>query len=118
VADATLTLSPEQVEFLIPLRAATLENGCMQFVPGTHRQEVLPHYLFGNDPRIIGLEVDSPERLTAGAVACPIPAGGAAVHHSRMLHFTGPNRSDQQPHTQTGTRSKLNPTNHFYRRRP
>ena len=40
----------------IPLQAATLENGCMQFVPGTHRQEVLPHHLIGNDPRIIALE--------------------------------------------------------------
>jgi ectoine hydroxylase-related dioxygenase (phytanoyl-CoA dioxygenase family) len=83
-----------ELSIWIPLQAATLENGCMQFVPGTHRQEVLPHHPIGNDPRIIGLEVDDPERLTAGAVACPIPAGGATVHHSRMLHFTGPNRSD------------------------
>ena len=66
----------------------------MQFVPGTHRQEVLPHHPIGNDPRIIGLEVDEPQKLAAGAVACPIPAGGATVHHSRMLHYTSPNHSD------------------------
>jgi ectoine hydroxylase-related dioxygenase (phytanoyl-CoA dioxygenase family) len=77
----------------IPLQEATLENGCMQFVPGSHNQEILPHHSIGHDPRIIGLEVDNVEALTARAVACPIPAGGATIHHSRTLHYTGPNRS-------------------------
>jgi ectoine hydroxylase-related dioxygenase (phytanoyl-CoA dioxygenase family) len=79
----------------IPLQEATLENGCMQFVPGTHRLEVLPHHSIGHDPRIIGLEVDDVERLTANAVACPLPAGGATVHHCRTLHFTGANHSSR-----------------------
>ena len=46
------------------------------------------------DPRVIGLEVDNPGARAAGGAACPIPAGGATVHHSRTLHYTGPNRSD------------------------
>jgi ectoine hydroxylase-related dioxygenase (phytanoyl-CoA dioxygenase family) len=77
----------------IPLQEATLENGCMQFVPGSHSQEVLPHHSIGHDPRIIGLEVDNVEALTATAVACPLPPGGATIHHSRTLHYTGPNHS-------------------------
>ena len=79
----------------IPLQAATLENGCMQFVPGTHREEVLPHHPIGHDPRVIGLEVDDPETHAARAVACPLPAGGATIHHNRSLHFTGLNRSTE-----------------------
>jgi ectoine hydroxylase-related dioxygenase (phytanoyl-CoA dioxygenase family) len=79
----------------IPLQEATLENGCMQFVPGSHQQEVLPHHSIGHDPRIIGLEVDDVDALTAGAVACPLPPGGATIHHSRTLHYTGPNYSNQ-----------------------
>lgn len=79
----------------IPLQEATLENGCMQFVPRTHLQEVLPHHPIGNDPRVIGLEVDDPAGLATTAVACPIPAGGATIHHSRTLHYTGPNQTDQ-----------------------
>lgn len=85
----------QSISIWIPLQAATLENGCMHFVPGTHQQEVLPHHPIGNDPRIIGLEVDNVERWARNAVACPLPAGGATVHHSRTLHYTGPNRSDQ-----------------------
>lgn len=83
-----------ELSIWIPLQEATLENGCMQFVPGTHRQEVLPHHPIGNNPKVIGLEVDDPEARAAGSVACPIPAGGATVHHSRTLHYTGPNRSE------------------------
>lgn len=77
----------------IPLQEATLENGCMQFVPGSQQHDVLPHHPIGNDPRVIGLEVDDVERWANNAVACPIPAGGATIHHSRTLHYTGPNRT-------------------------
>ena len=57
-----------------PLVPARVENGCMQFVPGSHQQDVLPHHPIGNDPRVIGLEVDEPEAYAARAAACPIPA--------------------------------------------
>jgi ectoine hydroxylase-related dioxygenase (phytanoyl-CoA dioxygenase family) len=76
----------------IPLQEATIENGCMWFVPGSHRREVLPHHCINNDPRIHGLEVDDAD--TSTAVACPLPAGGCTIHHNRTLHYTGPNRSD------------------------
>lgn len=79
----------------VPLQEATLQNSCMQFVPGTHNQEVLPHHPIGNDPRVIGLEVDNPTELAKGAVACELPPGGATIHHSRTLHFTGANLSSQ-----------------------
>jgi ectoine hydroxylase-related dioxygenase (phytanoyl-CoA dioxygenase family) len=76
----------------IPLQEATLENGCMQFVPGSHMQQVVTHHTINHDPRIHGLEVD--EIDTSRAVACPIPAGGATIHHNRILHYAGPNNSD------------------------
>jgi ectoine hydroxylase-related dioxygenase (phytanoyl-CoA dioxygenase family) len=79
----------------IPLQEATLENGCMHFVPGSHRLEVLPHHCINNDPRIHGLEVDPvPEADLSRAVACPIPAGGCTIHQNRTLHYTPPNRSE------------------------
>lgn len=94
-AYASADLDYNYINIWIPLQEATLENGCMQFVPGSHRQEVLPHHPIGHDPRVIGLEVDDPENVTATAVACPVPAGGATIHHGRTLHYTGPNHSDQ-----------------------
>ena len=75
----------------IPLQEATIENGCMWFVPGSHRLEVMSHHSIDNDPRVHGLEVEGAD--TSSAVACPIPAGGATFHLSRTLHYTGPNIS-------------------------
>lgn len=75
----------------MPLQEATRENGCMQFLPGSHRFEVVPHHPIGHDPRVHGLEVD--EADTSTAVACPLQAGGATMHHHRTLHHASGNRS-------------------------
>lgn len=77
----------------MPLQEATLENGCMQFIPRSHTLEVLPHHHINYDPRIHGLEVDDGHVDLATAAACPLPPGGATFHYSRTLHYTGPNRS-------------------------
>jgi ectoine hydroxylase-related dioxygenase (phytanoyl-CoA dioxygenase family) len=39
--------------------------------------------------------VDVPEEHVTDATACELPAGGATVHDSRTLHYTGPNRTDR-----------------------
>ncbi len=80
----------------VPLQEATLENGCMHFVPGSHRRDVLPHRPINNDPRIHGLELepDILEDATRGAVACPLPPGGATFHGGYTLHYAPANRSD------------------------
>ncbi len=78
----------------IPLQEATIHNGCMQFIGGSQEQEVLPHHPIGHDPAVIGLEVDDAEERAKSAVICELPAGGATIHHSRTLHYTGPNHSD------------------------
>jgi ectoine hydroxylase-related dioxygenase (phytanoyl-CoA dioxygenase family) len=77
----------------MPLQDVTVESGCMQFVPRSHSQGVLPHHPISNDPRIHGLEVDHLD--TDQVVACPIPAGGVTIHHCRTLHYAGPNLSDE-----------------------
>jgi ectoine hydroxylase-related dioxygenase (phytanoyl-CoA dioxygenase family) len=76
----------------MPLQEATLENGCMQFLPGSQKMEIVPHRSIGGDTRIHGMELDI-DIDTSGAVACPLPAGGATIHDARTLHYTGPNRS-------------------------
>jgi ectoine hydroxylase-related dioxygenase (phytanoyl-CoA dioxygenase family) len=85
-------LSYSALSIWIPLQEATVENGCMWFVPGSHRMEVQAHHCIDNDPRIHGLEIDKAD--TSSAVACPLPPGGATLHHNRTLHYAGPNTSD------------------------
>ncbi len=86
------SLDYNAISIWVPLQDATLENGCMHFIPGSHSMEVQPHHSIGNDPRVHGLEIDELDATTA--VACPIPAGGATIHGPRTLHYAGPNRSD------------------------
>lgn len=76
----------------IPLQPATLENGCMQFVPGSHRLGIQPHRLITADSH--GLELESLD-LVQEAVACPLPPGGATVHDGRTLHYAGANTSTE-----------------------
>lgn len=79
-----------QLSIWMPLQEATEANGCMQYVPGTHRGEVLEHASPHNDPRIHAIECIGPFDKLA-AVACPLPAGGASMHLGRTLHYAGAN---------------------------
>jgi ectoine hydroxylase-related dioxygenase (phytanoyl-CoA dioxygenase family) len=75
----------------MPLDPATVESGCMSFIPGSHRGDLRMHHRFGADysDHVVYAEgVDSTE-----AVAAPVGAGGAVFHHCRTLHSSGPNRS-------------------------
>ena len=79
----------------VPLQEATVENGCMHFVPGSHKLDVIKHQSIGNDPRVHGNEVH-PDELwrVEEAVACPLPPGGCTIHGGYTLHYTPPNTSD------------------------
>jgi ectoine hydroxylase-related dioxygenase (phytanoyl-CoA dioxygenase family) len=71
----------------LALTDATVENGCPWVVPGLHRHGTLAHTYV--EP--LGWEcLSEPE----GAVAAPVPAGGAVVFSSLTPHLTGPNTTD------------------------
>jgi phytanoyl-CoA hydroxylase len=76
----------------MPLDPATVESGCMQFIPRSHlREDHYPHVDRGDGSYVrIAQGFDEAE-----AVACPVPAGGATFHHCRTLHYSGPNTTDQ-----------------------
>ena len=78
----------------IPLQPATIWNGCMHFIPGSHRLDVLEHQPIGNDRRVHGLEVIPGIFDFSTAVACELPAGGATFHGGRMLHYTPGNTTE------------------------
>jgi ectoine hydroxylase-related dioxygenase (phytanoyl-CoA dioxygenase family) len=76
----------------LPLEDVDGDNGCMCFVPGSHRGDVLPHRHLDDDPRLHLLEVDVAHD-TRSMVAVPLRVGGATFHHPRTLHATAANRS-------------------------
>lgn len=83
----------KQCSIWMPLQEATVENGCMHFIPGSHLEGIYEHASPNNDVRIHCLETQG-EFGREKAVPCPVPAGGASIHDARVLHYAGPNRSD------------------------
>lgn len=86
---------PNTISIWVPLQEATLDNGCMQFVPASHQsEEIWRHRSVNDDPRVHALELHPDEmHRVKGAVACPLPPGGCTIHGGYTLHYTAPNRS-------------------------
>jgi hypothetical protein len=87
------------VHFWIPLQEATIDNGCMWFIPGSNRTGVLPHHVSAvrtsgpnNEPA--GATIMTNDVDPTKAVACPLPIGSATAHHPLTLHYTGANQTD------------------------
>jgi ectoine hydroxylase-related dioxygenase (phytanoyl-CoA dioxygenase family) len=78
----------------MPLDDADIDNGCLWFLPGSHRMDVLAHKHKGDDPAVHILELVEPID-TSAAVPVPTLAGGASFHHPRTLHFSRPNTTDR-----------------------
>jgi ectoine hydroxylase-related dioxygenase (phytanoyl-CoA dioxygenase family) len=77
----------------VPLDPATVESGCMHFLPGSHTGDVRAHRHIDDDPNVHGLECIDPPG-DADGVPVPLSPGGATFHHCRTLHMTTPNVSD------------------------
>jgi ectoine hydroxylase-related dioxygenase (phytanoyl-CoA dioxygenase family) len=71
----------------IAIDDATEENGCMRYIPGSHKLGLLPH-------KQISTAHLTPEASDLGReVPVPVPAGAAIFHHLLALHSSEANRS-------------------------
>ena len=77
----------ESLAVWMPLQPADQTNGCMSFIPGSHRGPIVTHRSPHGDNRVNGLEAIDFDK--SNAVTCPVPAGGATFHHFRTLAWRG-----------------------------
>ncbi len=83
------------VQIWVALDDVDATNGCMQFVPGRHREPVLAHVVVSGDPddegRLIGLADPASQVDLGRVVVAPLRAGGCTMHLAGTPHYTGPN---------------------------
>ena len=81
----------------IALSEVNVESGCMQFVAGSHANQILPHEDTFADNNLLSrgqeIQVQVAEEDKTDIVLRP---GQLSLHHGRMIHGSGPNSSEDR----------------------
>ena len=80
------------VNFWIPLVDVSVENGCLEVIPGSHRAGLKPHGEVEGYPSAGIRKGWVPDGVT---VACPVRKGGLVVFQHKTAHRSFPNRTDR-----------------------
>lgn len=75
----------------IALDEATLENGCLYYGEGSHRDAVIEHHAPEGEP--FNLQIRESDITTIRFGAAPVPRGGVSLHHGNTLHRSSANTS-------------------------
>jgi ectoine hydroxylase-related dioxygenase (phytanoyl-CoA dioxygenase family) len=98
----------------IAIDQATVENGCLRYIPGSHREHRLMAHEVKDDPNYtLNRELVHSEYDERTAEDLILPAGGMAFHDVYIAHGSEENRS---PHPRRGMTLRLMPTTSVYDR--
>ena len=81
---------PDMVTCWAALNDATIENGCLWMLPGTHRFGIIPKEKWADYERT-SLEGSLPEERPI-----ELKAGSCSFHHGLILHSSRPNQSNRR----------------------
>ena len=84
----------------IGLDDSSTENGCVHYVPGSHRWDLLPMTGLANDMKSIEAVLSDAQKSEFKPVAIELKAGECSFHHPLMVHGSYENRSG---HPRRGT---------------
>ena len=79
------------------LTSSMVESGCMRFVPGSHKKQLVTHVDSFAEGNLLSrgqeVTVDVDESDAADVVLNP---GQASLHHGHLFHASGPNTTDDR----------------------
>ena len=87
--------------FWFALEDATLENGCMQFIPGGHKAPLKRRNFRRTDGRLVTETLDATPWPVEELVPVEAEAGTLVVFNGRAPHLSAANRSPQSRHAYT-----------------
>ncbi len=79
----------------IALDDTSCENGCLHYIPGSHRWPLLPITGLAGDMNAIQGVLDEQQKAQFRPTPVEFPRGCASFHHSLTIHGSYPNRSDR-----------------------
>jgi phytanoyl-CoA hydroxylase len=89
--NAYFRLTPNDVfGFWVACDDASIENGCMHLVPGSHKNGIAIHGGVNDDYGLL-----NPPDL-GQAVAIPLKTGDALIFHGELFHYTPPNTTPRR----------------------
>ncbi len=87
----------EELTAWVALSPSTTKSGCMRFVPGSHKQRIMPHVDSFADDNLLSrgqeIAVDVVESDATDVVLRP---GQASLHHGHLFHASGPNATNDR----------------------
>ncbi len=89
------------VGFWFALEDATLENGCMQFIPGAHIEPLRKRNYRGADGKLVTETLDDTPWPEDRKVPCEAKAGTLVIFDGRAPHLSAANRSSKSRHAYT-----------------
>jgi hypothetical protein len=92
----TRTVPVAHLSCWIGLDDSTRENGCVHYVPGSHRWPLLPVTGLAGDMDAIRSVLSEEQRAAFKPVAIELKRGEASFHHPLMVHGSFENRSDRE----------------------
>jgi len=93
---------------------ATPENGCLRFIPGSHKDKRTRKHQINNAPGLaLNQELTQDEFEESEAVDLVLEAGQMSLHDVYLVHGSEPNRSDRP---RRGMTLRLMPTSSYYDR--
>lgn len=82
----------DQVSAWVALSPITQANGCMRFVPGSHRRTIEAHRdTFAEDNQLTRGQVLAVDIDESQAVPVTLAPGEISLHHGHLFHASGPN---------------------------
>ncbi len=91
----TRTKPMEHITCWVALDDATIENGCLNYIAGSHRWGLLPKTVIAGELHgIRDFLNDEQKRQFDHPQPTPVKAGEAIFHHPLTLHGSGENRSN------------------------
>jgi phytanoyl-CoA hydroxylase len=95
--DSTFVYTEPQscIGFWFALEDATLENGCMQFIPGEHKQPLRERHYRGADGKLIFETLDETPFPEDKRLPAEASKGTLVIFDGQTPHLSGPNESDK-----------------------